>query len=114
MAVIVINPYQYAAPFDPFGSAYENVSLLLFGNGPNNSTTFTDSSSYGHTVTPVADAKISTTQSKFGGASIYLDGSGDCLSLPDNASAFDFGTGDFTIECWIYWAYFFPKTCLQQ
>ena len=82
---------------------YSNVSLLLNGNGTNGSTTFTDSSSYGHTVTPVADAKISTTQSKFGGASIYLDGSGDCLSLPDNASAFDFGTGDFTIECWIYW-----------
>lgn len=96
MAVIVINPYQYAAPIGP-------VSLLLHGDGPNNSTTFTDSSGYGHTVTPVGNAKISTTESKFGGASIYLDGSSDCLSLPDNASAFDFGTGDFTIECWIYW-----------
>jgi len=82
---------------------YSNVSLLLNGNGTNGSTTFTDSSSYGHTVTPVADAKISTAQNKFGGASIYLDGSGDCLSLPDDQSAFNFGTGDFTIECWIYW-----------
>ena len=82
---------------------YSSVSLLLNGNGTNGSTTFTDSSSYGHTVTPVSDAQISTTQSKFGGASIYLDGSGDCLSLPDDESAFNFGTGDFTIECWIYW-----------
>ena len=82
---------------------YSNVSLLLNGNGTNGSTTFTDSSSYGHTVTPVGNAQISTAQSKFGGASIYLDGSGDCLSLPDDESAFNFGTGDFTIECWIYW-----------
>jgi hypothetical protein len=81
----------------------DNVSLLLNGNGDNGSTTFTDSSSYGHTVTPVDNAQISTAQSKFGGASIYLDGSGDCLSLPDDESAFNFGTGDFTIECWIYW-----------
>jgi len=104
MAIIVINPYQYAAPIGPSADPYSDyVSLLLHGNGTNNSTTVTDSSGYNHAVTPVADAKISTTQNKFGGASIYLDGSGDCLSLPDDQSAFNFGTGDFTIECWIYW-----------
>jgi hypothetical protein len=80
---------------------YSSVSLLLNGNGTNGSTTFTDSSSYGHTVTPVGNAQISTTQSKFGGASIYLDGSGDYLSVPSNAS-FDFGSGNFTVEFWIY------------
>jgi hypothetical protein len=35
------------------------------------------------------------------GGSVYLDGSGDYLSAPDNA-AYDFGTGDFTVESWIY------------
>lgn len=35
------------------------------------------------------------------GGSGYFDGSGDYLSLPDDNS-FDFGTGDFTIECWVY------------
>jgi hypothetical protein len=35
------------------------------------------------------------------GGSGYFDGSGDYLSLPDDSS-FDFGTGDFTIECWVY------------
>lgn len=31
----------------------------------------------------------------------YFDGTGDYLSTPSNA-AFDFGTGDFTFEAWIY------------
>jgi hypothetical protein len=35
------------------------------------------------------------------GGSGYFDGSGDYLTVPDNA-VFDFGTGDFTLECWVY------------
>jgi hypothetical protein len=31
----------------------------------------------------------------------YFDGSGDYLSVPTN-TVFDFGTGDFTLEAWIY------------
>ena len=84
---------------DPYA---DNVSLLLNGNGTNGSTTFTDSSSYNHTVTANGDAQISTTQRKFGGASMYFDGSG-YLTLPNDQTAFDFGTSDFTIESWIYW-----------
>jgi len=80
---------------------YSSVSLLLNGNGTNGSTTFTDSSSYGHTVTANGNAQISTTQSKFGGASMYFDGSGDYLTLTNDAS-FVFGTGDFTVEMWVY------------
>jgi hypothetical protein len=48
----------------------------------------------------VGDAKISTTQSKFGGSSMYFDGTGDYITSTNNA--FTFGTDDFTVECWAY------------
>jgi hypothetical protein len=48
----------------------------------------------------VGNAQISTAQSKFGGASMLFDGSGDRLYGPSNQN-FNFGTGDFTIEFWV-------------
>ena len=78
-----------------------NVSLLLHGNGTNGSTTITDNSPSPKTVTAVGNAQISTTQSKFGGSSMLFDGTGDRLTTPSN-NAFAFGTGDFTVEAWVY------------
>jgi len=83
---------------DPY---YNNVSLLLHGDGANGSTTIVDSSTSPKTVTAVGNAQISTAQSKFGGASLAFDGAGDYLTIPDDSS-FDFGFNDFTIEGWIY------------
>lgn len=83
---------------DPY---FSNVSLLMHGDGTNGSTTFVDSSSNNFTITPVGNAQISTTQSKFGGASMYFDGSGDYLTVSNNVDL-QFGTGDFTIEGWFY------------
>jgi hypothetical protein len=85
----------------PLDASYNNVSLLLHGNGPNGSTVFTDNSPTPKTVTAVGNAQISTAQSKFGGASIYLDGTGDGASIASN-TAFAFGANDFTIETWVY------------
>ena len=48
-----------------------------------------------------ADAKISTAQFKWGTSSISFDGTGDYLTAPAQQNI-AFGTGDFTIECWIY------------
>lgn len=48
----------------------------------------------------VASAQISTTQSKFGGSSMFFDGDNDYLVMPYSPS-FNLGTGQFTIECWI-------------
>jgi len=80
---------------------YDKVSLLLRMNGSNGSTTFTDGSINNFTVTVFGNAQVTTTDPKFGTGSLTLDGSGDYLTLPANA-AFQFGTGDFTVECWVY------------
>jgi len=42
------------------------------------------------------------------GGSVYFDGSGDFLTVPGDA-AFQFGTGDFTVEAWIYLANDLPN-----
>lgn len=76
---------------------YASVSLLLHGDGANNSTTFTDSSPSPKTVSAVSGAKISTAQSKYGGASILLNGTSDYLTVADS-NDWDFGTADFTVE----------------
>ena len=49
----------------------------------------------------VGGASISTTVSKFGGSSMYFDGSGDWLLMPAG-DKFAFGTGDYTVEAWVY------------
>ena len=85
---------------DPYSS---NVSLLLHFNGSNNSQVFTDSSSNSsiNNISFVGDAKISTDDYRFDNSSLYIDGVGDYLQVPANATLFGFGTGDFTVEAWI-------------
>jgi hypothetical protein len=50
----------------------------------------------------VGNAKISTTQSKYGTSSIAFDGTGDYLSIYDPKYIASVGPGDFTFECWVY------------
>jgi hypothetical protein len=80
---------------------WANVSLLLRMDGSNGATTFTDLSSNAHTITVGGNAQVSTTDPKFGTGSLLLDGAGDYLQTPAHSS-FAFGTGDFTVECWVY------------
>ena len=79
---------------------YPNVSLLLHCDGTDGSTTFTDSSPTPKTVTASGNAHIETDQAKFGTASAYFDGTGDYCQIANNAALNNFGTDDFTIECW--------------
>jgi hypothetical protein len=80
----------------------DSVVLLLHCDGANGSTAFTDSSRSAKTVTPVSTAQISTAQSKWGGASALFNGTSDYLTVNSTPSDFAFGTGDFTIEFWMY------------
>lgn len=54
----------------------------------------------GKTITLNGGVARSGVWSKFGGYSAYFDGAGDYLSAA-SSSDFGFGTGDFTIECWV-------------
>jgi len=76
-----------------------NTKLLIHSNTTNASTSFTDSAS-GHTVTASADAQHKTDQKKWGKTSMYFDGTGDYLTIPDHDD-FALGTSDFTIDFWI-------------
>lgn len=49
----------------------------------------------------VADAQVSTAQTKFGTTSIVFDGTGDYLLMPDSPNL-QLSTGDFTIEGFVY------------
>jgi hypothetical protein len=48
----------------------------------------------------VGNAQISTAQSKWNGASIAFDGTGDWLLVPAGQN-WEFGSGDFTVEMWL-------------
>jgi hypothetical protein len=91
-----------AVTTDPY---FEYTTLLLPGSGTNGAqnNTFLDGSTNNFTITRNGN----TTQGTFSpfsqtGWGNYFDGTGDWLSIPAN-SAFDFGTGDFTVECWFYY-----------
>lgn len=75
----------------------DNVPLLLHLDGADGSTTFTDSSAAPKTVAAYGNAKISTAQSKFGGASAFFDGNGDYLQASAAADLF-FVNDSFTLE----------------
>jgi hypothetical protein len=68
-------------------------------------TNFTNAGIFDNTgknnLETVADAQIDTSVKKYGTGSMEFDGTGDFLLLP--ASPYhNFGTGDFTIEMWLY------------
>ena len=87
-----------SGPSDPY---FSSVSLLLHSDGTNGSQTFTDSSSNNFTVTAYGNAQISTSVKKYGSGSLSLASSSDYV-IPSGTSAYAFGSGDFTIEAWIY------------
>ena len=77
-------------------TAITNTSLLL---------NFTNAGIYDAAgksdLETAGSVQISTAQSKFGGSSMSFDGTGDYLLAPVDANSYyNFGTGDFTVECW--------------
>jgi hypothetical protein len=86
---------EYADPF------LASVTLLLHFDGVNNGTTFPDSSPSAKSIEVFGGATTNTTVTKYGSASGFFNGSTAYLRFAD-AGAMDFGTGDFTVEAWVY------------
>jgi hypothetical protein len=78
---------------------FSSVTLLLHCDGADGGTTFTDSSAYAQAATRIGSAQTSTAQSKFGGASLLLNGTTDYLRFPSSDNFYF--SGDFTVEAWI-------------
>tara|TARA_R110000824_G_scaffold62299_1_gene165022 strand:+ start:499 stop:1836 length:1338 start_codon:yes stop_codon:yes gene_type:complete len=78
-----------------------NTALLIHSDTTNGSTTFTDSSSHGLTITLNGSMTHSTAQAKIGGSSLAFNGSSG-LQIA-NVMAFGNGTG-YTFEYWIHYA----------
>lgn len=88
----LLNPWRFVQPL-------ETVLLANF-NGSDGSTTFTDSSSYAHTMSVGASgAVLDTAQLKWGSASLEVPAVGH-VNVADHASLRFIGA-DFTIECWV-------------
>lgn len=78
---------------------FDEVILLLHGEGADSSTTITDSSASNKTATVYGSAQIKTAQYKYGDSSIYFDGVGDYIDYADS-NDWDFGYIDYTWEFW--------------
>jgi hypothetical protein len=95
---------SFTPPTTPLTAITNTVLLTCQSNR------FVDNSTTAATITPFGTSSVQRFN-PFGastaystsviGGSAYFDGSGDSLSLPNDV-ALDFGTGDFTIEVWIY------------
>jgi alpha-tubulin suppressor-like RCC1 family protein len=83
-------------------STWQNVVLRLPCDGTNGATTTTDYSDNGQTITFNGNAQVSTTQSKFGGASLSFDGTGDYISFTPTSGQWNIGRQRWQLDFWIY------------
>lgn len=88
---------EYPPIADPY---IGNVSLLMHMDTAGGSSAFMDTiNSYQFNV--VSPAMLSSAQKRFGPTSAYFDGSGG-YAYGINRPGYSFGTGDFTIEAYVY------------
>jgi len=95
---IVNGTAVYTANFTPPTApltAITNTSLLL--NGTNAGIV---DNAIKNNLETVGNAQVSTSVTKFGTGSMSFDGNGDYLTSSTSPQLV-FGTGNFTIECWI-------------
>ena len=80
------------------GGAAGGSGVVIIYDGT--TRTIFNSSNVPHTITANGDVANTRAQYKVGNSSINFDGTGDYLTAP-SSDAWDFGTGEFTLEMWI-------------
>ncbi len=98
LGATIFTPPTQAVTTTSQGATASNVSLLCnFTNAA-----ITDGTMKNNLQT-VGNAQVSTSVVKYGAGSMAFDGTGDYLtSNAATTNLYAFGTGDFTIEFWIY------------
>lgn len=100
MSVIALQQAMIAGPgaTDP---SFSSVTSLIHFDGTDGATTFPDVKGFNWTPdSTIGNIIISTAQSKFGGSSLFITSGGGNLRA-SSSGKFDFGSGAFTIECWV-------------
>jgi hypothetical protein len=88
---------NFTPPTAPLSHTGSGTSLLM--NNKSDANIY--DAAAGNTFKLINDTQSSTAQRKFTtSSSVYFDGTGDAIELPDKQDLLTFGTGDFTIECW--------------
>jgi hypothetical protein len=88
---------------NPPDAYFDNVLLLLHMDGPNASPEFIDLSRQPKQVTRLGSAQISTAEGKSAQSlDLSASNSGGANKLVVDHPDFNFGTGDWTVEAWIY------------
>ena len=74
------------------------TTLLVHFDGAHAVSNYTAET--GQKLTFVSNARLTTSTKQFGTACLTCDTKGDYVTVPAT-SDWDFGSGDFTIECWV-------------
>ena len=99
------TPSTQALPATQSANAYGSPSAAI-ASGTQLLMNFTNAGIYDaaakNNMFTAGNTQVSTTQKKFGTTSMKFDGTSDTLYAAQPSSNFAFGTGDFTIEGWVY------------
>lgn len=100
----IANGIVWTGPAPTTDPLYSDTLLLVHFDGASGQTTFTDDSHRAGTLSQATAgvSKVNTSTVKWGTGSLDPGGGTGGLTISNPQTDFDFLTGDFTIEAWVY------------